>query len=214
MRIRPARPADREALLAISLATGDAGGDAARLYRNGDLMGLTYSAPYLALEPDLALVAEDAAGVAGFAVGAADTRGFEARLEREWWPALRAAHPLPEGDPAGRDADARRIARFHDPRLTPAFVVDACPAHLHLNLVARAQGRGLGRRLLAAWLERLDPGAHAGLQSGVRSGVHVGVNPQNRGGLAFWAACGFAPIPAPAPGADAATTVWLGLRAG
>ncbi|MGJ3264099.1 MAG: hypothetical protein ACFE0R_12775 [Salinarimonas sp.] len=84
MRIRPARPADREALLAISLATGDAGGDAAHLYRDGRLVGLIYSAPYLALAPDLALVAEDEAGVAGFAVGAADTRVFEARLERDW----------------------------------------------------------------------------------------------------------------------------------
>lgn len=207
VRIRPARPDDRAALLAISLATGDAGGDASRLYRNGALMGLIYSAPYLALEPALALVAEDDAGVAGFAVGTADTRAFEVRLEREWWPALRAAHPLPAGDPGGWDADQRRIARFHAPRLTPAWVVEAHPAHLHLNLLARARGRGLGRRLAQAWRERLDPAG----RTGVHMGVHVGVTPRNHGGRAFWAACGFAPIPAAE--ADAAT-VWLGLRGG
>jgi len=138
MQIRPARPADREALLAISLATGDAGGDAARLYRDGDLIGLIYSAPYLALEPDLAPVAQDGDGVAGFAVGTADTPAFEARLERDWWPPLRAAHPAPEGDPAAWTADERRIARFHAPRLTPTAVTARRPAHLQLNLLPRA----------------------------------------------------------------------------
>ncbi|HZR85597.1 MAG TPA: hypothetical protein VFB02_02280 [Bradyrhizobium sp.] len=49
-------------------------------------MGRIYSAPYACLEPDLALVVEDSAGVAGFAVGTTDTQSWEMRLEREWWP--------------------------------------------------------------------------------------------------------------------------------
>ncbi|WP_372425386.1 GNAT family N-acetyltransferase [Salinarimonas chemoclinalis] len=209
MRIRPARPADREALLAISLATGDAGGDAAPLHRDGDLIGLIYSAPYLALEPGSALVAEDEAGVVGFAVGTRDTRAFEARLERDWWPALRAAHPRPTGDPSSWDADARRIARFHAPRVAPVAVVAGHPAHMHLNLLARARGRGLGRRLADAWLGLC---AADGAADGP-IGVHVAVHPANTGALAFWAACGFAPIAAPEALPDAAT-VWLARVAG
>ncbi|WP_043540006.1 GNAT family N-acetyltransferase [Salinarimonas rosea] len=208
MRIRPARPADREALLAISLATGDAGGDAAPLHCDGRLVGLIYSAPYLALEPGLALVAEDDAGVVGFAVGTAETRAFEARLERDWWPALREAHPHSGGDPACWDADQRRVARFHAPRIVPDAVVAGHPAHLHLNLLPRARGRGVGRRLLAAWLERLAA-AEGGPVSVAERPVHVGVHPRNAGALAFWSACGFARIGAPQALADEAT-MWLG----
>jgi len=210
MRLRPARPADREALLAISLATGDAGGDAARLYRDGDLIGLIYSAPYLALEPDLAPVAQDGDGVAGFAVGTADTPAFEARLERDWWPPLRAAHPAHEGDPAAWTADERRIARFHAPRLTPTAVTARRPAHLHLNLLPRAQGRGLGRRLVQTWLARLAelPAPPGEGRPEVGVGVHVGVGPANARALRFWRACGFEPLEDPERAARAGV-VWM-----
>ena len=53
------------------------------------MMGHIYSAPYAKLCPDVCFVAEDEMGVAGFVVGAVDTRSFEERLERDWWPDLR-----------------------------------------------------------------------------------------------------------------------------
>jgi hypothetical protein len=82
--VRPLQPRDVDALYAISLATGLAGGDASPLYRDRKLMGHIYSAPYASLQPDLCLVAEDVAGVGGFVVGTADTSSWERRLEREW----------------------------------------------------------------------------------------------------------------------------------
>ena len=62
------------------------------------LFGELYAAPYGVLEPEHAFVLDDGAGVAvGYALGALDTLAFEARLEHEWWPPLRA-HPLrPDG---------------------------------------------------------------------------------------------------------------------
>lgn len=192
-RIRPYRSEDLDSLYAISLATGAAGGDAAALYEDGRLVGHIYAAPYAALSPGLILVVEDAAGVAGFVLGAPDTRAFEDRLEREWWPALRQRYAAPSGAAWAWTPDERRRHRIHVPRRTPAQVVAAFPAHMHLNLLPRAQGQGLGRTLLAAWCDSLRP-----------AGLHVGVNPDNGGALAFWGRCGFQRL-APAEG-----VVWLG----
>lgn len=197
--IRSARPSDLDDLYAISLATGAAGGDAAHLYEDGSLLGHIYSAPYLSLEPSLALVLEDDDGVAGFAVGAPDTVTWEQRLEQEWWPNLRRRYPDPLGLSAGWTPDQRRCAMIHHPEQTPGDVVGAYPAHMHLNLLPRAQGRGLGSRLLQTWLGLAD-------EQGVQA-VHVGVNRQNAPALRFWERRGFEPLES---GGGAPRTAWMG----
>lgn len=126
VNLRPLQPRDIDALYAISLATGLAGDDASSLYRDRKLMGHIYSAPYASLQPDLCLVAEDAAGVAGFVVGAADTFAWEARLEREWWPRLREQYPAPDrARMAEWSDDQRRVAMIHDPKPVPAIIVQS-----------------------------------------------------------------------------------------
>lgn len=200
--IRPYQASDLDALHAISLATADAGGDAARLYRDGRLVGAIYAAPYAVLAPDLALVAVDAEGVAGFVLGAVDTAAWEERLERCWWPALRRQYPATP-DPAGRGgwtADQRRIAMIHHPERAPGPVVQAHPAHLHLNLLPRLQGRGIGTRLFRAW-ERLAAAQGA-------SALHVGVNRANRRALGFWGRLGFRTVTPPELAEG--RTVWMG----
>ena len=198
-RIRPLAPADLEACYAISLATGFEGGDASHLYRDQKLIGHIYVAPYALLEPALALVVEDGDGVAGFAVGTTDTVAWEERLEREWWPTLRGSYADPaEVPPEERTPDQRRAFMIHHPAKTPSAVTAQYPAHLHMNLLPRTQRRGVGSRLLGAWLDKVDAPA-----------VHVGVNRANTGGMQFWAARGFAALPVPG------RTLWMGraLRA-
>jgi GNAT superfamily N-acetyltransferase len=194
-RLRPFRPADLDAGYAISLATGFEGGDASHLYRDPKMMGHIYFAPYALLAPALAFVVEDGEGVAGFAVGAADTVDWEERLEREWWPSLRQQYadtaPVP---PEARTPDQRRAFMIHHPAKTPAAATGSYLAHLHMNLLPRAQGRGLGSKLLSLWLEAL----------GAR-GVHVGVNRANIGGARFWAARGFVQLPV-----SSERTLWMG----
>ncbi|MEM5584410.1 GNAT family N-acetyltransferase [Roseibium sp. AS2] len=199
--IRPGEHRDREALCGICLKTGDAGRDATALYRDADLIGQIYAAPYLSLAPDLALVAEDHAGVLGYAVGAAETRAFEARLERDWWPGLRARYREPAGERSGWTADERRIWSFHHPARVPDDIVGTFPAHIHMNLLARAQGRGIGTRLLGAWLDRAR-------RSGIRA-VHAGVGAANEAGLAFWKARGFKPVRTDLTSGSSGT-VWCG----
>src|SRR3954465_4721814 len=121
--IRPFRLDDLDALYRISLATGLAGGDASHLYADPRLMGHIYAAPYALLEPQLALVVEDGAGVAGFAVGTTDTRAGERIREQSWWPWLRERYAPPRGvDAAGWTPDQRRAFMIHRPALTPPAV--------------------------------------------------------------------------------------------
>lgn len=201
--IRAYRADDLPALYRISLRTGDSGGDATHLYRDPDLIGHIYVGPYALLMPGWCLVAEDDEGVAGYVVGVPDTRAFEARLEAEWWPDLRRRYPNPGATMNPEwDADTRRGHRIHHPFGTiPDAVVAGHPGHLHMNLLARAQRRGVGTRLLEGWL-RLAGAA------GVAQ-VHVGVNPGNAGGLNFWRHAGFVEIALPAE-EDSGRALWLG----
>jgi len=169
--IRPYEPADLADLYRIALITGDSGADASALYEDPLLVGQVYAAPYAALTPGCAYVAADEEGVAGYILGAPDTRAFEAAAEERWWPHLRRAYPDPTGPPP-RDwtGDQRLAWLIHHPQPAPADLVVAFPSHLHIDLTPRAQGRGLGRRLMDRWLERMkelgSPGAHLGVGEG------------------------------------------------
>jgi len=201
--IRHVRPQDLDALYAISLATGDSGGDAAHLYEDPRLMGHIYAAPYAVLAPELVLVAEDEDGVGGYVLGVFDTLDWADRLEREWWPHLRERYPDPGDVPPGRrTADQRRAAIIHRPETPPAEVVARFPAHIHMNLLPRLQGRGLGTRLLETWLD------NARTNSVTR--IHVGVNRGNAHAVRFWRSRGFREIGL--PGMPEGRTVWMGME--
>jgi len=181
--IRGVRPDDLPALYEIAVETGDAGEDARALYRDPELVGHLYAAPYAVLEPQSALVVEDADGVGGYIVGALDTAAFEARLEDEWWPALRTRYPDPDGDPAGWNLDQTGAWQIRHPGRTPRRLTEPYPSHLHINLKPRLQGQGLGRTLIETWLALVAAaGSH---------GAHLGVSPRNTRGLAFYPRCGF-----------------------
>lgn len=184
--LRKATADDIEAFYAISLATGDRGDDAAALYRDPRMLGHIYSAPYLTLCPEHCFVAEDGDGVGGYIVGTLDTRAFEARLEQDWWPALRRRYPPPEGEPKSWDADQRRCSMIHNPRCAPDEIVRGYPGHVHMNLLPRLQGRGLGPALLDLWLSNA--------QARGCPAVHIATSATNPRALHFWTARGFAEV--------------------
>ena len=198
--IRRAGPGDRDALYDICVRTGDSGDDARALYRNPELLGEIWVGPYLALRSDLAFAAEDDEGVVGYVFGAADTVAFEAECERRWWPALRTRYPDP---PAGAvlAADEELIRRIHQPPTTPASVVEEFPAHLHIDILPRGQGRGIGRRLMTTLFDAL-------VAQGV-DGVHLGVSPRNTRAIGFYKHLGFVPV---GDEDDESSGLLLGLR--
>ena len=181
--IRPAAPEDLDDLYRICLLTGDSGQDASALYRDARLVGHLYAAPYAVLEPESAFVVEDREGVGGYILGAVDTLAFEARLEAEWWPALRRAYADPAGDPNAWGLDEVRAYQIHHPRPPPARITDPYPSHLHIDLLPRLQGRGVGKALIDRWLDHLR-------KTGSR-GVHLGVSTANHRAIRFYRAYGF-----------------------
>jgi len=177
--IRPAGLYDLPGTYRVCLQTADAGADGSALYTNPDLLGHIYVGPYLVGQPELAFVLADDAGVAGYVLGAADTREFEAWQEREWLPTLRAQYP----PTAGATLDDELIAQLHSPTLAPAAVVERYPAHLHIDLLPRVQGTGLGRAMLETLFDALRP-------RGV-NGIHLDVGEDNHNAIAFYRHLGF-----------------------
>jgi ribosomal protein S18 acetylase RimI-like enzyme len=180
--VRPYRPGDLDALYRVCLETGDGGRDATELHDDPTLLGHVYAAPYALLEPELAFVLEQDEEVGGYVLGALDTTAFDARLEAEWWPALRNRYPRPaEGAPDS--PDGRLLGMIHRPHRRDPGVVAAYPSHLHIDLVARCQGRGHGPRLIATLLDAL--------RTAGSPGVHLGVGTRNRRAVGFYRHLGF-----------------------
>lgn len=164
--VRPYRPSDLPGLYDICLKTGDNGADGTHLYEDHRIIGEIFAAPYAALEPAHAFVAEDADGVAGYILGAPDTRAFEARLEAQWWPALRMRYADTADVPSWQRSREQWDAYYiHHPPANPQAVVDEAPAHLHIDLLPRLQGQGMGRRLMDAFLATVGGRAHLGCQA-------------------------------------------------
>jgi ribosomal protein S18 acetylase RimI-like enzyme len=189
-RIRPYQLDDLDDLYRICLRTANNGQDATSLFSDPRLPGHVYAAPYAIFEPSLAFVAQDADGVGGYIVATLDSQAFEQRLERDWWPALRASHPEPSPDLAqGLSSREQFALRFiHDPRTTPDELAREFPSHLHINLVPRLQGQGTGQQLIATVMSALRGQGSQGLHLRVRTG--------NRRAVGFYRHVGFAELPA------------------
>lgn len=163
----------------MCLATGAAGADAAALYADPDLLGHVYAGPYAVRHPEHGFVVvapmdTGEAGVAGYVLAAPDTRAFEAWQEQNWYPALREQYP--PRDTATPDAAIVRL--LHTPERRSDAVLERWPAHLHIDLMPRLQGKGLGRRLIALTLDALRA-------DGIR-GLHLAVDPRNAAAQEFY----------------------------
>jgi GNAT superfamily N-acetyltransferase len=181
LHLRPYEPGDLERLYVICHRTGAAGDDATGLVSDPTLFGELYAAPYGVLEPEHALVLDDGTGTAiGYVLGALDTAAFEARCEQEWWPAARERHPVGSAE---TELDALLVAMLHEPHLTEPDLLERHPSHLHIDLLPEGQGRGWGRRMMAAMEERLTSDGSVGL--------HFGTSARNARALAFYRHLGY-----------------------
>ena len=185
-RLRPYREDDFEAVYRICLLTGDSGNDATDLYEDPHALGHLYAGPYVTLQPELAFVAEDDSGVAGYILGALDTVGFYKEFVARWLPPLQGEIPDPGGGATPWTPTDRIYHRLHHPRLHAPAQIGAYPSHLHINLLPGAQGQGLGRRLM----DRL----FSALQESGSPGVHLGVGESNIRAQGFYRGLGFAEL--------------------
>ena len=202
MKLRRAGPEDAAALAEICVLTGHRGQDARGAYADPALLAAMYLLPYLALEPAWCWVCcedidDDGNDTpTGYLVGAPDTRAFAQRAERLCWPALRKQHPLPSTDDDSLQARLTRALHTGPPTDLP--FLNSHPAHLHIDLLPSAQGRGAGTRLMATFIDAL--------REAEVPGVHLGVSAHNPGAIAFYRRVGFKTLQ------DAGWGLWMGRR--
>jgi len=163
-KIRRCEARDVDPAYEVCLRTGDDGRDAAHLFDDPRVLGHIFVGPYLKLEPELAFVLEDDHGVCGYALGALDSRRFYDAYITQWLPEIRRRYPEPVGDPARWTRTQKVVYEYHHPEIFFPEPYDEYPSHLHIDLLPRAQGRGLGnemmRVLLAALTDKRSPGVH------------------------------------------------------
>lgn len=184
MLIRLARPEDQAAAYHVCLKTGDHGRDGEPFYRDDPgALGRIFVGPYMDLEPELSLVVEDEQGVCGYCLAALDSRVFYERYERAWRPALCQQFPQPTGDPATWTRAEQVHSWYHQPEYYCPEPYASYPSHMHIDLLERVRGQGVGRRMMQRQMEALH-------QRG-SPGAHLAVSLQNTAAQAFYARLGF-----------------------
>jgi ribosomal protein S18 acetylase RimI-like enzyme len=178
--IRPYHPSDLCSVYRICVKTADCGADASRDYEDPEIIAHFFAGPYAVFEPDLCFILTRSGAPCGYVLGTRDSEEFGRRCEKEWFPVLRERYPLPA--PADVSPNAALIRSIHEGyRLHPDVI--AYPAHLHIDLLPFAVGRGNGRRLMERFLYRLR-------ELNVPA-VHLGVAGKNKRAIAFYTRMGF-----------------------
>lgn len=178
--IRNFHPSDMAAVYRICLLTGDSGQDASHIYRDPDILGHFYAAPYAVYEPDLCLIATMNGQPVGYILGTADTARFNERCETDWFPVLRNRYTLP--DEHDMSPDARIIRLIHQGYIYKPEL-HSFQAHLHIDLLPAAQGQGFGKKLIFLFADELR-------QQGVKA-LHLEVGKRNIAAVAFYERVGF-----------------------
>jgi ribosomal protein S18 acetylase RimI-like enzyme len=180
--IRPANANDRDAIHEICLKTGDNGADGTALYHYPELLSAVYVDPYLRHDLSCCFVAEDEEGVCGYTLSALNARKTLEWAEREYLPALREKFPVEGVGTTRTPHDQELVMLLHEPFKVPEFA-EQYPSELHIDLLPRAQGKGLGRLLIQRlWDELRKQGS---------AGVFLGVGWENRRAQAFYRHLGF-----------------------
>ena len=165
--IRSYKSADTSAVYEICLKTGNSGQDATNLFSDPLVLGHIYVGPYMEFEPQSVFILEDDQGPCGYIMGVLDSQTYYQWMHSEWLPKIRVNYKKPTGNPDTWDESAKITDLLFHPvsqRLLPDY-----PAHLHIDLLSRAQGKGQGKLLMDRFIDYLKynkiPGLHLELSS-------------------------------------------------
>jgi ribosomal protein S18 acetylase RimI-like enzyme len=191
--VRPYRPTDRPAVGRICVLTAHNGGDATPHYADPGILPTIFAYPYVDREPELAFVVDDGNGEAvGYILGTADTAAFAAWFRDHWLPGAVAAYPAPSVNGEEPTPDESMAALLHNPERMVWDQLRSHPAHLHIDILPRWQGYGMGRRLMETFLDALG---RAGID-----GVHLCMSRANTPARAFYDRMDFQELPVPDDG--------------
>jgi len=173
--IRRASIEDLDALRRVCILTGDNGTDATGRWSKDALLPDVYLEPYLRYPDGWGWVVDEGRGPVGYIVAVADTAAFV-----DWW---RCSWIKEFVDRHGREAQRAQERWLFEAATRPEMMLtgdswEHFPAHLHIDLLPEAQGRGLGRELLRTLGQELE-------RAGV-PGVHLRVGEANVDAAAFY----------------------------
>ena len=183
--IRPYRPSDLARLREICVRTGAAGGDATGRWSSDDLLPDLFLEPYVTASPEWAWVVDEGDGAIGYVIATPNTRRFAQWWSRTWAPLLAARYPVPSPP---YTPEEQLVLRGSDPSVMLIPEVDEYPAHLHIDLLPEAQGRGYGRQLIEQHLVRA-------LSEADIPGVHLAIDGANARAAGFYRSLGFVELP-------------------
>lgn len=188
IEIRPYAPRDRERVRLIVFETGYMGDPVDWLWRDRESFADLFTKYYTDREPESLFVAESDGNVVGYLTGCVDSSRALGSSMRESLRIIGRGALFRPGLAAFFWRSIFDIVR--DRGTSEDVLLDArWPAHLHIDLLPEARGRGVGRRLIGCWFARLR-------ELGSR-GVHLGTFAENRNAIGFFEACGFERCGAP-----------------
>ena len=179
-KIRNYHITDLSALYKICLLTANNGGDASSLLDDSDLAGHLFAAPYAFFEPKLCFILSLDANPCGYVLGAKNSINFLEKCENHWFPQLRKRFTLP--DKKDKSLQSNFIRYLHQKQDLIDDLQDY-PAHLHIDILPAARGKGFGRQLVQVFLNQLKV-----LNI---NGVHLIVSKQNSAAIGFYEHIGF-----------------------
>jgi ribosomal protein S18 acetylase RimI-like enzyme len=182
LNVRAYASMDRTAVRAIAFDTGFMGESIDWLWRDRESFADLVTNYYLHREPQSVLVAEDHGAVVGYLTGCVDSQRCRGAAAAEIRRLVRRGALFRPGVAGFFWRSAFDILRDRE-ALEDALSDPRWPAHLHINLLPAGRGRGLGRRLMHAWLDRL--------RAARVPGVHLGTLAENHNAIGFFESCGF-----------------------
>lgn len=188
MLIRNATMQDLEGLYRVCLKTGDSGNDATHLYKNPYLLGEIYVGPYVKFNSESCFALIDENGeIAGYSLSTVDTINFQSTCSAEWWPQIQSKYQSPSEELRhGWSLDEHLLHEIFNPTPSPTEVLDLYPSHGHIDLMPHMQGKGWGKKMMAAIDDAL-----------IRAdspGMHLRVSHVNYRALGFYAKLGYPEI--------------------
>jgi ribosomal protein S18 acetylase RimI-like enzyme len=185
VRIRAYEPQDRAAVRRICVLTGYMGDPADWLWSDAESFADIFTSYYTDLEPESALVAEDEGRVVGYLLGCVDSRRASdptavalRRVVGRWLWLRRGTAGYVWRTVGDALLDALRGRLPPRPRFDERW-----PAHLHVDLLPEARGRGVGAALVRRWL--------GSLRAKEVPGCHLETLAENHRAVAFFEAMGF-----------------------
>jgi ribosomal protein S18 acetylase RimI-like enzyme len=191
MEIRTFGESDRAALRDLFGRAGE-GSPSASLWGHKESEAAVYLTPYMDLEQDSLFIAVVDGELTGYLTGCLDSSAFPSETER-LEQAVRKYRLIFRPKPAAFFArglfDVAISAIRRQP--TAADFDDArWPSHLHINVLPKVRGTGVGSALMTRWFDRL-------MESGSR-GCHLQTLVENSRAVLFFERMGFerhGPIP-------------------